>query len=579
MKRHQRGCILAILLVLLVAIPAATMARSMAQEIEGERYLPIGLTPEEEANLDLIGTIDRGTMPPAAAVRNPAEFERMLGVIVRYPFGNPDDVLAEYAEDDTLWVIVADEDEEPLAASYLTTAGVDMSHVKYIYGRTNSIWTRDYGPWFIASETGEQGIVDHDYNRPRVFDDKIPEVIGTAWSIPVYGMDLVSTGGNIMSDGLGVAMSSELILNENTGLTEAQIDSLIQAYVGIHTYLKLPYIEEVGIHHIDCWAKLLDPGRILVREVPPSHDAYDEIEANVAYFESLTSSWGKPYEILRIYTPNDEPYINAFVLNGKMLVPTFGTEWDDDALATYEAALPGYEVVGFDGPWLSDDALHCRAIGVTDPGMLYIDHMPLGDITEPADSYRVEAEISDYSGAGLMTDALFVYWKADAAPDFTAILMTEASRGGAYYADIPGQSEGTVISYYVDASDHSGRQETHPWVAPANYHAFDVLAGGTGVPDDGQVSRFALEQNKPNPFNPVTVLAYEVPQASRVTLVVHNAAGRKVATLVDRHVGAGGHTATWRGLDDGGEQVSSGVYFFTLTRGDESITRKGVLLK
>lgn len=579
MKRHQKGCILAILLVLLVAIPATTVARSMAEEVEGERYLPIGLTPEEEANLDLIGTIDRGTMPPAAAVRNPAEYERMLGVIVRYPFGNPDDVLVEYAEDDTLWVIVADEDEEPLAASVLSAAGVDMSHVNYIYGRTNSVWTRDYGPWFIASETGAPGIVDHDYNRPRPFDDKIPEVIGTAWSVPVYGMDLTATGGNIMSDGLGVAMSSELILDENGSLTEVQIDSLMQAYVGIDTYLKLPYIEAAGIHHIDCWAKLLDPGTILVREVPPSHEAYDAIEANVAYFESLTSSWGKPYEVVRIYTPNDEPYVNSFVLNDKVLVPTFGTEWDDDALATYEALLPGYEVVGFDGPWLSDDALHCRAMGVTDPGMLYIDHMPLGDITEPADQYRVEADILDYSGAGLMTDALYVYYKADSDPEFTALAMTESSRGGSYYADIPGQSEGTAVSYYVDASDYSGRHETHPWVAPDNYHTFDVLAGGTGVPGDGQAFRFSLDQNRPNPFNPKTVLAYELPQASHVTLVVHNAAGQKVATLVDRHVGAGGHAATWRGLDDEGKNVSSGVYFFTLTYEDESITRKGVLLK
>ena len=579
MKRQRKGCILAILLALLVAVPVSTMARSMAQEVEGERYLPIGLTPEEEANLDLIGTAHRGTEPPAATVRNPAEFERMLGVIVRYPFGNPDDVLVEYAEDDTLWVIVEDEDEEPLAASYLTGAGVDMSHVKYIYGRTNSIWTRDYGPWFIASETGEPGIVDHEYNRPRPFDDKIPGVIGEAWSVPVYGMDLVATGGNIMSDGLGVAMSSELILNENSGLTEAEIDSLMQAYVGVHTYLKLPYIEESGIHHIDCWAKLLDPGRILVREVPPSHSSYDEIEANVAYFESLTSSWGKPYEVVRIYTPNDEPYINAFVLNDKVLVPMYGTEWDDDAIATYEAVMPGYEVLGFDGPWLSDDALHCRAMGVTDPGMLYIDHMPLADITDPADYYRVEAGMADYSGAGLVTEDLYVYYKVDDDPGFTAITMTEASRAGTYYADIPGQSEGSVVYYYVDASDYSGRNETHPWVAPANYHTFDVLAGGTGVPDGGNGSRLALSQNSPNPFSPKTVLAYELPQAAHVTLVVHNAAGQRVATLVDRHVGAGAHTATWRGLDANGDNVSSGVYFFTLTYGDESITRKGVLLR
>lgn len=579
MKRQRKGCILAILLVLLVAVPASTMARSMAEQVEGARYLPIGLTPEEEANLDLIGSEHMGTAPPAPTIRTPGEFERMLGVIVRFPWGNPTDVLAEYAEDDTLWVIVMNENEEAYATADLVGGDVNMDHVKFIYGKTNSIWTRDYGPWFITDEAGQQGIVDIIYNRPRPLDDKIPGVIGELWSIPVYAMDLIATGGNIMFDGLGVAMSSQLTLEENPELTEAKIDSMMLEYTGVHSYFKMAYIETTGIHHIDCWAKLLDPGRILVKEVPPSHPSYEAIEANVAYFESHTSSWGKPYEIVRIYTPNDEPYINAFVLNDKVLVPMFGTEWDDDALATYEAVLPGYEVLGFDGPWLSDDALHCRAMGVTDPGMLYIEHLPLADITEAADYYRVEAEITDYSGAGLITDALYVYYKVDADPDFTALAMTESARAGAYYADIPGQSEGAVVSYYVDASDYSGRHETHPWVAPANYHTFDVLAGGTGVPQDGQAFNFSLEQNRPNPFNPTTVLAYEVPAASHVRLLVHNAAGQQVATLVDRHVGAGGHTATWTGLDDSGEAVSSGVYFFTLTYGDESITRKGVLLK
>ena len=50
---------------------------------------------------------------------------------------------------------------------------------------------------------------------------------------------------------------------------------------------------------------------------------------------------------------------------------------DDDALESYEEAMPGYEVLGFTGSWESTDALHCRAKGVADRGMLYIRHIPL----------------------------------------------------------------------------------------------------------------------------------------------------------------------------------------------------------
>jgi len=889
-SRHLRHLLpvlsTAILLFLcLLVTPELLLGASLAERIEGDAYLPIELTPEEAERLDEIGKSHRGTPPPPAPVRNPGEFEPMTGVIVRYPFGNPTNLLVEYAEDDTLWVIVEDTAEQASATSTLQSGGCNMDHVRWIFAPTNSIWTRDYGPWFIITGNDEQGIVDHIYNRPRPLDDVIPSVIGSDWGIPVYGMDLTHTGGNYMSDGRGVAMSTRLVLDENTSLTEAEIDSFMYAYVGIERYEKLPYIETGGIHHIDCWAKLLSPGKILVKEVPPTHSSYDALEANVAYLESLTSSWGRPYEIVRVYCPNDEPYTNSLILNDKVFVPQYGTSWDDDALATYEAAMPGYEVLGYTGSWYTNDAIHCRAMGVTDRYMLYVDHVPLPDTPDPINPYRVEANIIDYSNAGLKTDSLIVYWKTDSMPDYSAIVMTEATRAASYYADIPAQPVGTTVSYYLFAADYSGRRETHPWVAPADVHHFDIVvdteapeithepleavtegqwpptvtaqvtdntsvaavtleswingsaetpvsmtetspgvyegtfpgtavsgdvvtyrikaedaayppnvayhpatgthefdvvdaidvviwepepspisgaamiaimdslgithdyftgsmpnlgeysaaficlgvypnnrslttaeantlvdyldAGGcaymeggdcwaydsvrdmynghfgingvsdgsgdvstvngepgtmcdgmsfayagensymdhilptgdatriftnpadgagcgvsndaatyktvgcafefgglvdgtspstkaellteilgffgiieTGVPSDGLDNpRFALEQNRPNPFNPVTTIVFEVPTAGAAELAVYNAAGRRVATLVDGPTDAGRHTVVWRGVDDHGHRAASGVYFFRLTKDGRTITRKGVLLK
>ena len=100
--------VLALLLFFLAATATTALATSMAEEIEGDDYLPIGLTPEEEAMLDRIGERHRSTRSPTAPVRNPAEFEPMTGVIVRYPWGNPTNLLAEYTEDVMLWVIVED---------------------------------------------------------------------------------------------------------------------------------------------------------------------------------------------------------------------------------------------------------------------------------------------------------------------------------------------------------------------------------------------------------------------------------------------------------------------------------------
>jgi hypothetical protein len=99
----------------------------------------------------------------------------------------------------------------------------------------------------------------------------------------------------------------------------------------------------------------------------------------------------------------------------------------------------------------------------------------------------------------------------------------------------------------------------------------------TGV-NDG-VLAFRLEQNRPNPFNPATTIAFELPTAGAVELSVYNAAGRRVTTLVNGHAEAGRRAVTWRGIDDEGKPVASGVYFFRLTHEGESTTTKGVLLK
>jgi hypothetical protein len=101
----------------------------------------------------------------------------------------------------------------------------------------------------------------------------------------------------------------------------------------------------------------------------------------------------------------------------------------------------------------------------------------------------------------------------------------------------------------------------------------------TGVEDSAEAFAFGLEQNRPNPFNPSTTIAFELPAAQHVELSVYTAAGRRVATLVEGHVEAGRHAAIWRGVDDLGAPVASGVYLFRLTSGGESVLRKGVLLK
>ena len=92
--------------------------------------------------------------------------------------------------------------------------------------------------------------------------------------------------------------------------------------------------------------------------------------------------------------------------------------------------------------------------------------------------------------------------------------------------------------------------------------------------------RAILHGNSPNPFNPVTLIQYELPVAGRVDLAVYDLSGRLVRTLVAAELlDAGRQTAPWNGRDDDDQAVASGVYFYRLEVGGEVLTKRMVLLK
>ena len=86
--------------------------------------------------------------------------------------------------------------------------------------------------------------------------------------------------------------------------------------------------------------------------------------------------------------------------------------------------------------------------------------------------------------------------------------------------------------------------------------------------------RFELSQNIPNPFNPVTQISYTLPRDGHVKLEIYNLLGQKVATLVDEYQQAGQKTVNWEAKD-----FASGIYFYKLSSGDFTATKKMVLTK
>jgi agmatine deiminase len=412
-------------------------------------------------------------------IRQPAEFEPMQGALIRYPFGITYDIIKEMAQDVNVVTIVASTSQENTVLSLYQSHGVDVSHCSFLIAQSNTYWTRDYGPWFIITNDSEQGVVDFTYNRPRPYDDQIPVEYAQNQSLPLFSMPLIATGGNYMTDGQGIAISTNLVWDENPGISHDEINQTVHDYLGINTYHVVPDVNSEYIKHIDCWGKYLSPDTIMIRQVPTSDSQYDEIEAAVAYFKNQTSCYGTFYHVVRVYTPLGEPYTNSFILNNKVFVPMMGDQWDDDAIASYQAAMPGYEILGFDDTgvdsWQSTDAIHCRIMGITDRYMLYIEHTPLSGNQTSSTGFDIIAKIIPYSEEPLIAAATGVYWKAGEGS--WQFIQMQALGNDYYHAVIPSQPDGTTVSYYVHAEDASGRAENHPYIGAPGAHTFTAYGG------------------------------------------------------------------------------------------------------
>ena len=153
--------------------------------------------------------------------------------------------------------------------------------------------------------------------------------------------------------------------------------------------------------------------------------------------------------------------------------------------------------------------------------------------------------------------------------DFLALTSADGPgiRLVAFATDISGNA-----SIPIDAFPPSGKN-AKPAVA-----AKPVLTKPTAGQFEVDVLEFGY-RNFPNPFNPETVIEYEIPESSQVHLVVYNALGQRIKMLVNDQQDSGRYSVRWDGRDEGGRSVSSGVYLFRLKAGDNVAMGRMVFVK
>jgi hypothetical protein len=156
---------------------------------------------------------------------------------------------------------------------------------------------------------------------------------------------------------------------------------------------------------------------------------------------------------------------------------------------------------------------------------------------------------------------------------------------GAIVADTTLNGVGGVASFVLSGFAFHFIRDPYPASIPARAeHMWRILTYLENIFDEPTgvtpVLVTSLDQNYPNPFNPTTTIKYTLADRGQVSLRVYNVAGQLVRTLVnDVQTPDAVRPVTWNGLNDSGQPVASGVYFYKLVTNDFSLTKKLVLLK
>jgi agmatine deiminase len=573
------------LLLLLIMAGFSLSAQAQSQ-------LPNNMTASEKAQMAsylnaVPVTSSAITSPPSSPVRTMAEWEEIDGLMITwtsYPAIQKELVRAARLET-MVYIVCSDSDA---VKTYLQsgTNPVSLSNINYLVRPFNSVWARDYGQWNVyTDEVDSLLLVDWIYNRPRPKDDTIPAGIASMLSLPLYTTtqapnDLVHTGGNFMVDGFGTGFSSDLILMENSSKTEADIDTIMSKFMGLHRYIKMDTLPYDDIHHIDMHMKLLDEETLLVGQFPQGQSDGPQIEANLLYvLNNYNSHFGTAYKIVRIPMPPSttgifppssfyRTYTNSVIVNKTVIVPTYREEYDTTALRIYREAMPGYNIVGVnvEGMISASGALHCitKEIGAKD--QLLISHQELQDAYY-AGPFPVNAYIRHRSGIASAT----LYYTTDTMQPYTAVPMSAGTQANIWTGNIPPQPYGTRIFYYVHAQSVSGKQQNRPMPAPDAYWTFRVLYNAS-VPGMETVAQLQVKDIFPNPSKGITCIPLVSDIYTNATMYVSDVMGRKVADIHSGKIPSGESYYFFNSSD-----WSAGMYFVTIKAGSETITRRVVV--
>jgi agmatine deiminase len=281
------------------------------------------------------------------------------------------------AAGETAEILVPDDANERLARAALPSSGVRFHRIAF-----GDIWLRDTAPLFLQSAEGEPATVRFAFNGwggkyVLEHDDRVAERIAATQGKTSFRMPWVLEGGAVEVDGEGTVLTTRQCLlnsNRNPSMNEVAIEHGLMGALGADRVLWLDegLLNDHTDGHVDTIARFVRPGAVVLMEPrsadDPNHRVLNALLADAA---AMVDARGRRLEVVRVPSPGAVPdsggrilpasYVNFYVSNASVIVPTYGSPFDDEAVERIGALFPGRRTVGVDarGVLSGGGAFHC----------------------------------------------------------------------------------------------------------------------------------------------------------------------------------------------------------------------------
>jgi agmatine deiminase len=261
-------------------------------------------------------------------------------------------------------ILVADEVAEREAHQALK--GMNVQLIPMPYG---DIWLRDTAPIFLRSRSsgqtlGAASFLFNGWGEKYVMegDDQVSLKLAEYLNLPTQRVDLVFEGGSIDVDGLGTALTTRQCLlnpNRNPSLTAQEIEARVCESLGLR---KLLWLEDGLLNdhtdgHIDNVARFVGPGHVVCMAPSgaedPNQEVYEKIFSDLS---AMTDANGRALKVTSIASPglvrDDDgriipaSHMNFYIGNDVVVVPIYGTTYDDLAVSQLADCFPNRKTVG-----------------------------------------------------------------------------------------------------------------------------------------------------------------------------------------------------------------------------------------